>query len=74
VSADTARSRTSRASERHEHGELRIPGLAPQHNARRPAGRGRGVLHVHWYSRAADNPFGNGSLYACRCGVVKQSL
>jgi hypothetical protein len=30
-----------------------------------------GLLHVHRYRWSADQPFGNGSLYACRCGAVR---
>jgi hypothetical protein len=31
----------------------------------------RGLLHVHRYTRVGDDVFGNGSLYSCRCGVVR---
>ncbi|MCW2696376.1 MAG: hypothetical protein JWR62_1461, partial [Modestobacter sp.] len=31
----------------------------------------RGLLHVHRYARVGDDVFGNGSLYSCRCGVVR---
>ena len=27
--------------------------------------------HVHWFRWAGDDLVGNGSLYACRCGVVR---
>ena len=31
----------------------------------------RDLLHVHRYTRVGDEVFGNGSLYSCRCGVVR---
>jgi hypothetical protein len=38
----------------------------------RPSRRGR--LHVHRYSRAGDDVFSGGSLYRCRCGVVRTAF
>ena len=30
--------------------------------------------HVHWFRWADDDLLSNGSLYACRCGVVRPGL
>ena len=34
----------------------------------------RGLLHVHRYSRVGDDVFSGGSLYSCRCGVVRTAF
>jgi hypothetical protein len=31
-------------------------------------------LHVHWFRWAGEEPFGNGSHYRCRCGVVRSGF
>jgi hypothetical protein len=31
----------------------------------------RALLHVHRYHRVGDDVFSAGSLYSCRCGVVR---
>jgi hypothetical protein len=28
-------------------------------------------LHVHWFRWYGEDPYGNGSLFRCRCGVVR---
>jgi hypothetical protein len=63
-----------RAPQRHERGRERWSATPPRGYERRaPAGR-RSALHLHWFRATSDHAFGNGSLYACRCGVVKQGI
>jgi hypothetical protein len=30
--------------------------------------------HVHWFRWKGEEPYGNGSLYLCRCGVVRSGF
>ena len=32
------------------------------------------AVHLHRFRRTGDAPFSNGSLYACRCGVVRPAV
>ncbi|SFF51497.1 hypothetical protein [Blastococcus tunisiensis] len=33
-----------------------------------------GTSHVHWFRWAGEEPYGNGSLYRCRCGEFRPGL
>jgi hypothetical protein len=63
-----------RTVERHEAAQRRAASAAPQANIRPTGGIRRSTLHVHWFRWLSEDSFGNGSLHACRCGVVKHSL
>ena len=63
-----------RGPQRHERGLERAGVTAPRGYERRAATGRRSALHLHRFRAAADNAFGNGTLYACRCGVVKQGF
>ena len=41
--------------------------------ATRP-GMSRLTGHVHWFHWDGEQPFGNGSLYRCRCGLVRHAV
>ncbi|RZU34113.1 hypothetical protein [Blastococcus saxobsidens] len=40
----------------------------------RPASGAAARTHAHWFRWHGEDPFGNGSLYRCRCGVVRSGL
>ncbi|GAB4082305.1 hypothetical protein GCM10028783_32540 [Modestobacter muralis] len=42
--------------------------------SRSATGTGTRRPHLHLFSRQGDAPFGNGSLYVCRCGVVRPAM
>jgi hypothetical protein len=65
---------TVRALQRHERGRERAAATAPHGYERRTSAGRPSALHLHWFRATFDNAFGNGSIYACRCGVVKQGF
>jgi hypothetical protein len=59
---------------RHQQAQDRSATVSARGYGRPVPGRKRSALHLHRFRFASENPIGNGSFYACRCGVVKQSL
>jgi hypothetical protein len=50
-----------------------LVGLGRRRGRSEPA-RAHPRLHVHWFRWVGDDAFGGGSLYACRCGVVRPAF